>query len=75
MFLRWELTNLLRLAAMGDDALKEQMTPGMKPAIELSFEGSYGDFDQETTIAAPEDVEIIPLDQFAPTDEDLFDLS
>lgn len=75
MFLRWELTNLLRLAAMGDDALKKQMTPDMKPAIEFSFEGSYGDFDQEPTIAAPADVEIIPLDQFAPTDEDMFDLS
>ena len=59
----WDLTNLMRLAAMSDDGLKELLQSGQKPAIEFAFDGNYWDFNEETTIVAPEDVEIIPLDQ------------
>ena len=66
----------MRLAAMSDDSLKELLQSGQKPAIEFAFDGDYWDFNEETSIEAPEDVEIIPLDQMSPADdEEMFDIS
>ena len=66
----WDLTSLLQLAAMSDDNLREALEPGQSPEFTLTFDGAYSDFNQEMEIEAPEDVEIIPLDQMTPQTED-----
>lgn len=48
----WDLTNLLRLAAMGDDSLKDLLQSGLAPAVQFTFDGNYWDFNEEATIEA-----------------------
>lgn len=71
--LDWDLAGLMQLAAMNDPSMSESMK-GLQPRINLTFDGTVTDFNQDMNIEAPEDVEMIPLDQMTPQ-EDLSGIS
>jgi hypothetical protein len=64
----WDLASLVQLAAMSDDSLADAVNAGMAPAMSLTVDMDYGGYDEAITVEAPEDVEIIPLDQMMPAD-------
>ncbi len=68
LHLSWDLTSLLQFAAMSDPELGAQLLPGQSSIIEFGFDSTFDQFNEEFTVEAPEDVEIIPLDMMVPTD-------
>lgn len=61
----WDLSQLLGLAAMSDPALAEALGDA-EPLIEFAFTSSFDQFNEDFDLTAPDDVEIIPLEDMAP---------
>ena len=64
---RWDLSQIMGLAAMSDPSLAEAMGDA-EPVIEFSFTTSFDQFGEEFELAPPDSVQIIPLDELAPED-------
>ncbi|MBK8047011.1 MAG: hypothetical protein IPK16_07735 [Anaerolineales bacterium] len=67
----WDLSGLLQLAAASDPALRAQLDGGSKPGFGIRLNAEMGDYNQDFEIQPPDDVEIIPLDQMSPMNEDV----
>jgi hypothetical protein len=65
--LSWDLAAVLQLVAMSDPSLA-QAVGDAEPAISLSFTADYADFNDEMIFEAPEDAQMIPLEQLVPQD-------
>jgi hypothetical protein len=57
----------MQFAAMTDPALAEAMGDA-EPMIELGAVVNMGEFNAEMEFEAPEDVQMIPLDEMMPVD-------
>jgi len=68
---KWDLSGLMQLAAMSDPSLAESLPAGAVPTINYALDATYGQYNDALEFAAPEDVEIIPLDQLTPGDTSL----
>lgn len=66
---RWDLSQLLGFAAMSDPSIAEALGDA-EPVIEFTFTNTYGQFGAEFELAAPDSVQIIPLDEMTPMGED-----
>lgn len=63
----WDLSSLLEFAAMTDPSIAETLGDA-QPVIALDFSAEYADFNDEMIFEAPEDVQMIPLEQMVPQD-------
>lgn len=68
---KWDLSGLLQLAAMSDASLANMLSEDVTPAINFALDATYSQYNDALEFAAPEDVEIIPLDQMMPGDTSL----
>jgi hypothetical protein len=64
---RWDLASLMQFAAMTDPALADAMGDA-EPLIEMNAAINMSDFNSEMEFAAPDDVQIIPLEEMMPVD-------
>ena len=62
---RWDLSQLLGFAAMSDPSIAEAIGDA-EPVIEFTFTSAFDQFDAEFDFAAPDSVQIIPLDEMSP---------
>jgi hypothetical protein len=62
---RWDLSQLLGFAAMSDPSIAEALGDA-EPLIEFMLTAAYDQFGAEFEFAAPDDVQIIPLDEMSP---------
>ncbi len=66
---RWDLSQLLGFAAMSDPSIAEAIGDA-DPVIEFTLTAAYDQFGAEFEFAAPDDVQIIPLDEMSPDGAD-----
>lgn len=64
----WDMAGLMQMAAMSDESLRGAVAAGLSPMFQFTVEAAYGGYGETLEVAAPEDVEIIPLDQLQPGD-------
>lgn len=65
--LYWDLASLMQFAAMTDPELGSALGDA-EPVIEWNFGVNMNDFNAEMEFEAPDDVQIIPLEQMMPID-------
>ena len=62
---RWDLSQLLGFAAMSDPSIAEAIGDA-EPVVEFTFTSAFDQFNAEFDFAAPDSVQIIPLDEMSP---------
>ena len=65
----WDLSQLLGFAAMSDPSIAEALGDA-EPVIEFTFANTFDQFNEDFEFAAPDSVQIIPLDEMSPMGED-----